>query len=358
MSISIKPSGLFPLLISILLFHPASLLSQVEQQHVRQVDTIATFLDLFDESYPMHITLTLDLKKYQREKYKGEYMPVNFLYQLNDSVQLEKSMRMKARGEFRRNHCNMAPFWLNVRTEDEQDEQFQDMKRIKIVTHCKGSKDYEEYVLKEYLCYRIYSIISPVSFRARLVRMTYVDTGRNNKVTQGWAFMIEPEQMLADRMGALVVKNDHLPTTLMRPLDLDVLVMFQYMIGNTDFSVSGRHNIKILGLPGYGNQGYTPVPYDFDYTGLVDSYYAEPGEGLGISSVKERYFLGPCRGDGDYIPAIEHINDFKDEIFSQINEFEYLDQKKKNEMTKYLNEYFSLAEKPELIERAIRRTCY
>jgi hypothetical protein len=330
----------------------------LEQQHVRQVDTIATFLDLFDESDPLQITLTLDLKRYQREKHKGEYMPVHFLYQLNDSVKVEKSMRMKARGEFRRSHCNMAPFWLNVNSGDEKNEEIQDIKRIKIVTHCKGSKDYEEYVLKEYLCYRIYNILAPVSFRARLVRMTYVDTGRNNKVTEGWAFMIEPEQMLADRLDALVVKNDQLPTTLMRPLDLDVLVMFQYMIGNPDFSVSGRHNIKILGLPGYGSQGYTPVPYDFDYTGLVNAYYAEPGEGLGINSVKERYFLGPCRGKDDYIPAIEHINQYRDEIFRQIREFEFLDQKGKNEMIKYLDEYFRMAERPELIESAIRRTCY
>ncbi len=348
----------YGLILGIFVLFPVSILSQVEQQHVRQVDTIATFLDLFDESAPLHITLTLNIKKYQREKYKGEYMPVHFLYQLNDTVQLEKSMRMKARGEFRRSHCNMAPFWLNVRSAVDKDEQFQDIKRIKIVTHCKGSKDYEKYVLKEYLCYRIYNIISPVSFRARLVRMTYVDTGRKNKVTEGWAFMIEPEQMLAERLDALVVKNDKLPTTLMRPMELDVLVIFQYMIGNPDFSISGRHNIKILGLPGYGSQGYTPVPYDFDYTGLVNAYYAEPGEGLGINSVKERYFLGPCRGDDDYIPAIEHISQFREEIFRQINEFEFLDKKGKNEMTKYLEEYFSQADRPEVIERAISRTCY
>ena len=313
-----------------------------------QVDTIDTFLDLFDESNPMHITLTLDLKKYQREKFKGEYMPVHFLYQLNDSVLLEKTMRMKARGEFRRSHCHMAPFWLNVRGTDEKNEQYQNIKRIKIVTHCRGSKDYEKYVLKEYLCYRIYNLISPVSFRVRLVRMTYVDTGRKNKVTEGWAFMIEPEEMLAERKGAQVVKNNELPTTLMRPLEMDVLALFQYMIGNTDFSVSGRHNIKILGLPGFGTNGYTPVPYDFDYTGLVNTYYAFPNEELGIKSVRERYFLGPCRTDDAYLAAIEHINQFREEIIQLITEFEFLDLKAKKEMIRYLEEYFKQASQPDM----------
>jgi hypothetical protein len=346
------------LIVCILLLSPASLLCQVEQQHVREVDTIDTFIDLFDESDPMQITLTLDLKRFQREKYKGEYMPVQFLYQLNDSVQLEKSMRMKARGEFRKSHCFMAPFWLNIREAGKQNEQYQNLKRIKIVTHCRGSEAYEEYVLKEYLCYRIYNLISPVSFRVRLVRMTYVDTGRKNKLTEGWAFMIEPEEMLAERYDARVVKRDDLPTTLVRPLEMDVLALFQYMIGNPDFSVSGRHNIKILGLPGFGTKGYTPVPYDFDYTGLVNAYYAFPNEKLGIKSVRERYFLGPCRTDDAYIAAIEHINQFREEIMQLINEFEFLDLKAKKEMIRYLEEYFTQASRHNMIKYALRRTCY
>ncbi|MEA3461380.1 MAG: hypothetical protein U9R49_05840 [Bacteroidota bacterium] len=358
MSASRRFSGLTLLIIVILLLRPDSLWSQIEQQHVRQVDTIDTFLDLFDESDPMHITLTLDLKRYQREKHKGEYMPVQFLYQLNDTMHIEKTMRMKARGEFRRSHCYLAPFWLNIRQAGVKDEELQNVKRIKIVTHCRGSKDYEEYVLKEYLCYKIYNLISPVSFRVRLVRMTYVDTGRKNKVTEGWAFMIEPEEMLAERHEAVVVKNNELPTTLMRPMEMDILAVFQYMIGNADYSISGRHNIKILGLPGFGSGGYTPVPYDFDYTGFVNAYYAEPGDGLGISSVRERYFLGPCREDDAFTAAIEHINQYREEIMQLVNHFEFLDQKKKKGMIRYLEGYFSQSGRNSVVESAFRRTCY
>ena len=117
---------------------PAFLGAQIEVEHVRQVDTIETSLDLFGESDPMHITLTFDIKKYQREKYKGEYMPVNFRYQLNDTLILEKELRLKARGMFRRNHCSLAPFWLNIRKSGLKDEELESVNRIKIVTHCKG----------------------------------------------------------------------------------------------------------------------------------------------------------------------------------------------------------------------------
>ena len=345
------------LIISVLLLIPRSLLSQFEVEHVRQVDTIETSLDLFGETQPMHITLTLDLKKYQREKYKGEYMPVHFLYQFNDSLFLEKNLRLKARGKFRRNHCSLAPFWLDIQKVDLLNEDQQDINRIKIVTHCKGSKSYENYVLREYLCYKIYNIISPISFRVRLVRMTYVDTGRDNKVTEGWAFMIEPEKMLATRMDAEVVKRDDLNTSLLRPWEIDILAMFQYMIGNVDYSVYGRHNLKFLGLPGYGTAGYSPVPYDFDYTGLVNTYYAIPSEKLGIRSVRERYYLGPCRGDDTYEAAIQHISRFREEIFQMVDDFEYLDQKNKKEIIAYLEQYFELSENFKYLISSLERTC-
>ena len=101
-----------------MLLIPVSLHAQLEQAHVRYVYTIDTSADIFEVEDPMKITLTLDLKQYQKEKMKGEYMPVHFLYEFNDTLFLEKEMRMKARGVFRRSHCSMAPFWLNIRKAD------------------------------------------------------------------------------------------------------------------------------------------------------------------------------------------------------------------------------------------------
>lgn len=336
---------------------PLTLLSQEKPSSIYYVDTIDTSADIFNDSDPMRITLTFNIKKYQREKFKGEYMPVHFLYQFNDSIYLEKEMRLKARGKFRRSYCSLAPFWLNIRKADVANKNLQDTKRVKIVTNCRGAKAHDDYVLKEYLCYKIYNIISPVSFRVRLLKMTYVDTGRKNKVTEGWAFMIEPEEMLAERHDALVVKNDELAMRLMKPGQLDVVALFMYMIGNADFSVVGRQNVKILGMPGFGSEGYTVVPYDFDYTGLVNAIYAVPGENLGISSVRERYYLGLCRSDEAFMEAIEHINQYREEILQVLNDFEYLNKKDKQDAIAYLEEYFGFASQYDIIGPMLQRTC-
>jgi hypothetical protein len=129
------------------------------------------------------------------------------------------------------------------------------------------------------------------------------------------------------------------------------------MIGNADYSITGRHNMKILGMPGYGSEGYTPVPYDFDYSGLVDASYAVPGENLGITSVRERYYLGPCRKDEAYVAAIEHINQYREDILLMVKEFEYLDQKHKKSVIWYLEDYFAMAGQNNMLEYSIQRTC-
>lgn len=336
---------------------PSPLWSQDMPGQDQVVDTIDTSADIFEDPDPMEITLTLDLKKYQKEKFKGEYIPVRFQYRFNDTLTLEKSMRMKARGNFRRQHCTFAPFWLNIRKADVQNQHLQGVKRIKVVTQCRMGNSYNDYVLKEFLAYKIYNVISPVSFRVRLVKMRYIDTGRKNKETESWAFMIEPEELLAERHHALVIKKDDVSMRHMVPEEMDLVALFMYMIGNPDFSVTGRHNTKILGMEDFGTRGYTPVPYDFDYSGLINSSYAIPGENLGITSVTERYYLGPCRDDQAYQLAINHLAEHREEILNLVQEFPLISDKIKKEMIGYLESYFIAAEGSSFIENQLKATC-
>lgn len=345
------------LILSVLLLPLRLLFAQLEIEHVQQIDTIETTLDLFGERDPLHMTLTLDLKKFHKERYKEEYVPAHLLYQLNDSVKLEKEIQIKARGNTRKNHCTLAPFWLDLRNANLKDGNQQEIEKIKIVTHCKNSKTYEKYVLKEYLCYEIYRIITPVSFGVRLVRMTYVDTGRDNKLTEGWAFMIEPVEMLAQRFDAVEIKTEGLFSRQMRPVEMNMMALFQYLIGNPDFSVPHRHNVKILGMPGLGTAGYTAVPYDFDYSGLVNAYYAVPAETLDIKSVTERYYLGPCRPDLDLSVAIEQLNQYREEILQLVQDFQYLDKRDKKSVLSYLEAYFDQAVHVESLVFGFQRTC-
>jgi len=339
------------------LFCPVLLYSQNEPEAVEFGDTINTHVDIFEGEDPLEMTLTFDLKKYQREKDKEEYMPVELLLHVNDTFEVAKSVRIKSRGQFRKSHCNFPPFWLNIRKANVVNIHLQEVVRMKVVTHCKASISYEDYVLTEYLAYQIYNILSPFSFRVRLIRMKYVDTGRKNKVTEGWAFMIEPEEMMAERKGGSVVKSDQLGMVHCRQHEILLVSLFEYMIGNADYSVAGRHNIKLLGMPGFGSQGYTPVPYDFDYSGIVNAYYAVPGENLNITKVTQRYFLGPCADEQAYQETIQYLEEHREEILDLVHNNTYLDEKAKNRVIAYIEAYYSSADSPGFVKQKLKSTC-
>ena len=336
---------------------PGYVLAQEEESEHFYSDTLSTQVDLFSMEDPMDITLRFDIKSYQRNKFKGEYLPVQLTYHVNDTLDINKKVRVKARGEFRREHCILPPFWLNIRKAKIGNEYLEGTKKIKIVTHCKEAKNYEQYVLKEYLTYKIYNEISPYSFRVRLIRMKYIDTGRKNKETSSWAFMIEPEEMMAERLGILSIKSDNVSMHFTDSLSMDIVAVFMYMIGNADYSVAGRHNLKLIRLKDPTKPLPMPVPYDFDYAGVVNADYAVPGENLGILSVTERYFLGPCREDHHYLAAIEEIYEHKEKIRDLVDSCPYLDKRHKNEMSLYLLEFFRQAEDRGLLLRNIKRTC-
>lgn len=320
-------------------------------------DTLEVYEYLFDLEEPLYLTMEFDVKTFQRTRRKEKYQPAKMTCIVNDTFQVTHPVRVKARGIYRRDNCTVPPFWLNIRYSGIEADELKDIRKMKMVIRCRSAQQYSDYVLREYLVYRIYNLISPYSFKTRLVRLRFIDTGRKNKMTESWAFLIEPNDLLAARLMARVVKSNMLSMRTVNRDIMDQVAMFQYMIGNGDYSVTGRHNLKILALSSTGPVGFIPVPYDFDYTGLVNTHYAIPGETLGIESVRERYFLGPCRSEMSHMATISGLEVFREKIFELINEFEFLDEDAKLDMTAYIGEFFFQASREKFIEREIATTC-
>jgi hypothetical protein len=130
------------------------------------------------------------------------------------------------------------------------------------------------------------------------------------------------------------------------------------MIGNTDWSVPGQHNCKIMlrketDRPELGML----VPYDFDYSGLVNAYYAVPYEPLGLKSVRERRYLGVCRSEEVFINALKEFTDKKEEFYRIINEFSLLSAKSKKDMMGFLDSFYSEIEDHNTIVSDMLREC-
>ena len=328
-----------------------------DKDFASDTDTTLFPANFFDQADPLEITLAFDIKKYKKEKSDEEYLPAKLTYTSNTGVPVERDVRVRARGEYRRNYCFLPPYWINIKKSDISNDHLADVKKIKVVSHCKDANVYRGYLIKEYLAYKIYNIITDYSFKVRLLKVNYIDTGRKNKSSTEMAFMLEPEDLLSERLEAYPLEMDKLKYSQTDSMLTTTMSVFQFMIGNTDYSVTGRHNLKLLTLKDYTKPSVIPIPYDFDFSGLVNTNYALPSPKISITKVTERYFYGMCRSDRLYGEILELFVLKKDEIFALVENFEYISKKNKKYILSYLSEFYAMIEKDSFVEKYFRTTC-
>jgi len=315
--------------------------------------------DLFGNVSLLELSLKFDMRKYLKYSEDPEYQDAVLLIHAADTS-LEKSIRIKPRGMFRRGYCAFPPLKLNVKKADFDNEYLEDQKSFKVVTHCKYSSLYETYLLKEYLIYKLYNQITDLSFKTRLIKMLYIDVPEKKKPKKTfvkYGFIIEHINSVAKRNDLIVIKLENLGQSSMDKDHMALVAMFEFMIGNTDWSTAGLHNLKVLKALDFNKPYPYPIPYDFDYSGMVDTEYAIPIEDLGIESVTERLYRGICLPEEHVLKARDVFIERKDALFKVINDFTYLDKRDKDKMKKYLSSFYEIIEIEKSFKRSILDSC-
>jgi hypothetical protein len=277
-------------------------------------------------------------------------------YHINETDSINKEIRLKSRGEFRNGYCDLPPIRLNFSKAGFEKNDLKKINKLKMVTHCKYGN--EDYLLKEYLIYKLYNVLTDYSFRVRLTRIEYINTYKKSKPIKTYAFLIEPVEMLGERMNSIPIDVVSANQKQIIPEMMDRMAIFFYMIGNTDWSIPNQHNCKILSSLVYSasNLGAI-VPYDFDYSGLVDADYAIPLESLGIQSVRERLYLGICRSEDQFINALREFSDKKEQFYKVINDFTLLKEKERKKMIGYLDSFYAGFDKRNSIVNDLLSQC-
>jgi hypothetical protein len=321
-------------------------------------DTLDADFGFFTNDELLNLALRFDTKEYIRKKPKEEYLPAVLTYYINDKDSINRTIKLRSRGEFRNAFCDFPPLSLNFKKAGFEKADLKSIEKIKVVTHCQSGN--EEYLFKEYLAYKLFNVLTDQSFRVRLAKIDYISTStKKAKTISSYCFFIEPANILAERLGTVLVETANVTQKNILPDLMNRMAIFNYMIGNTDWSVPNQHNVKVLAGKNFDTPGLGMiVPYDFDYSGLVDASYAVPYEGLGLRSVRERRYLGECRTDEEFLLALKEFSAKKSEFYRVINEFPYLGEKTKKSMTKYLDEFFNSLNKPSSLVGDMRRGCY
>lgn len=319
----------------------------------------AHLTDLFASDEPLELTYRVNMKKLLKDRGDNRhYHTGSVVYTDDKGEKIEVNAKSKVRGNFRRmkSNCSFPPIRLKFDSASVVGTVFQGQNKLKLVTPCQTKKEaYQQYILAEYLIYRSYNILTDSSFQVRLVHITYEDEAGKLDPLVRYAFFIEDEDAMAERIGGTIleIKNIHPNQT---NLKLEALVStFQYFVGNTDWSIPGLHNIKLVQT----EMGAAPlaVPYDFDWCGAVDPPYAVPNPQLGIFSVKERLYRGFCRSEDEFNQTFALFKSHKDEIYDLYNSIDYLDVKFKKKCIQFYDEFYEMLEDPKKYKREILATC-
>jgi len=319
---------------------------------------------LFASHSPLLVTIEAPLTTLMERRPREEYLDGIFSFAGADGTKHILDLKIRTRGNFRgkKKHCDFAPIRLNFRKKQVADTVFAGQDKLKLVTHCKNENSYyEQLVLREFLAYRFLNVMTDSSFGVRLLQINYVDAEGAAPMTKV-GFVIEDDNDVAGRNGMHFIKTGNLSSDDIDPATQNLINVFQYLIGNTEFSLFRAepgeyccHNIDLMsttkGAP------YTPVAYDFDFAGLVNAPYAVPNPRFEIENVRQRLFRGLCANNELLPDTLQRFMNNREAIYGIVDNLELLNSKSRRYVTRYLDDFYDRISQPESVNTSFVKTC-
>ena len=309
--------------------------------HVSIANNPAFATSIFDEMHYkeiLEVTIESDFENLKKNRRNEEYQIAKVAFK-NQTGELQNwNAKLRLRGKFRRMNCeNLPPLKLKFKKSDLEEAGLAAFNDMKLVTQCTPDKyAAQDLIKREYTAYKLYNEISNYSFRVQLLKITYIDVNTGNK-SREWGFLIEDTAQLRSRLG--LEKCDscyNKPIEAFVAKELRLVSVFQYMIGNPDWRIDHVQNVKLL-LKG---DKIIPVPYDFDFSGLVDAPYAIPLGSKGMTDIRQRIYLGFEEEPTNLYNALYSIYGNRALLVNMIEDMKYISRISRDDMKAYLMEFF------------------
>ena len=301
----------------------------------------------------VELTLSLTLARVLKDRGATPGLhPATLAYRDGAAATKTMAVHVQVRGNRRKDPavCDFPPLWVKFPPETRPGSPFGPVNELKLTTHCLS----DTYTLREYLVYKLYNELTDLSYRVRLCRITYRDLADRGSVSVHYGFFLENTADLARRNQAVTMPKELLLNMgQLNEQATALMAVFQYMIGNTDWSVPFRHNIRLLSQSQIAMP--VPVPYDFDYSGLVMAPYAVPPEQLGITTVRQRLFRGHTSPPETYAAVRDLFNARRTALYNVYLASPYLSREEQLFATRYLDEFYKTLNDPKDFERHIVR---
>lgn len=308
-------------------------------QHFNAVANDPVSEDLFKDEKILNIKISGELRNLFNDRAdQSKYHPVVLSYKGADSSEIKIPLKARTRGHFRKSmgDCTYPPVLLNFASKDTPAKSlFAGQNKLKLVMPCQG----DQYVVREWMIYKLYNLVTDKSYKARLVRVEIDDSQRKKKSSPFYGILLEEDGQMAKRNKMVSVKRNLLKMNQAEQSTFLKMAVFEYLIGNTDWSVEYQQNVELIARDA-SSIAYT-VPYDFDHAGLVSAPYAHPAEELDMTSVRERRFRGYCMPNmSEFKDVFEFYTKLKDRIYELYRSNTYLDAKYVKSTLDYFDDFY------------------
>ncbi len=305
------------------------------------------------------ITLRTNLVQLLENRQSSDAQAALLSWETDRGQTEEWRIELSVRGKYRRQYCDFPPLSLKFDRDDLRSRQLNKHNKIKLVTHCLDTRaEGQQNLLREYLVYKMYQELTAQSYRVQLIRLHYIDDAKRVNGFKRYAFLIEDTDDMAERIGGTECDDclNPAPQVLDRQAE-NRHALFQYLIGNTDYSLPMVRNLKLITMP---NGTLVPVGYDFDFAGMVNTDYALPLAEVGQLYVQQRVFLGLTTTDDILRSNIELFQRKRLAMETLIATCKLLPMTERDEMLAYLASFYqeidAIIQQPGSLMLLLKRT--
>ena len=312
---------------------------------------------LFTTPAALKLTLTTNIRRIRGDKAdNAPWRAATISYVDDKGKTVEIPTQIKTRGIWRRKNCDFPPIRLNFKSELVKGTLLQGLDKPKLTNFCRDTDAYEQYMLQEMQLYRIYNLLTPASHRVRLLELSYVDSASTKLHAKRYAFIIEEGEAVGARFDATIYPEKGATMSDLEPDANALMALFEYFIGNTDFSVNGLHNVELVYQP---TGQMIPIAFDFDFSGAVNTAYATPDPSLNLGKVRDRLYRGYCQEPESLQKAIATFNAKKQAIYDLYADplGQLLKPDKTRETLKYFDDFYKTINDPKRTKREIFEAC-
>lgn len=320
-------------LLALYFFHPF-LPEARSQQVATQKSGKLTVFEMLSRDEGAKMTLEADLTTISANRRGNDYYPGALT--TNDGLQFKVEVR--PRGKYRRKIAEIPPLKIKFKKKALTAAGLDTLNEVKLVLPCYDNEMGDELIIKEYLAYRMFEKVAGVSVRARLIRLNLRDTHVEKASKRSvMAILVEDEEETCARLNAELVESFGIPTDSLAANQAALVVMFQYMIGNTDWDIALNRNVRLLRSP--VTRKITVVPYDFDFSGLVAAPYASPSSDTGLKTVRDRFLMSHGLRLESLRRATQVLKAARKDLLD-ICQSKYLSNEGSDDMQMYLESFF------------------